>query len=99
MENNFPPNRVTRPLATDVFHSLNNQLQILLVSTEKLYTLTSDSQDASSQCAVIQNSARKIAELIGTLAREQNPTHPAPAAIQEWLASFLEREKNREAKV
>jgi uncharacterized protein YoxC len=80
----------------DVLHRLNNQLQILLVSTENLKDLAVENQDARQHCSTIQQSARKIAELIAALTRQNAGEDPAPAAIQEWLAEFWEKERKRE---
>lgn len=97
MENNFAQNRNLRPVPHDVLHTLNNQLQILLVSAEKLCLLSFHDQDARKQCSVIESSARKIVELIGALTRESSPPDAAQAALQEWVTEFFEREKKRDA--
>lgn len=97
MEDNFAQTRKLRAVPQDMLHTLNNQLQILLVSAEKLALLTCHDQDARKQCSAIESSARKIAELISTLTRESSPPDATQAALQEWVTAFFEREKKRDA--
>lgn len=95
MDSKFAQGGSATATPQDVFHRLNNQLQILLVSTEKLDDLAMDNQDARQHCAAIQQSARKIAQLIGTLTRQNSGEDPPPAAVQEWLAEFWEKERKK----
>lgn len=95
MDNNFPPSLMPKTPAPDVFHILNNQLQILLVSTARLDDLAGQSQELRKQCSAIQMSARRIAELIGMLAKS-NAGYPSLAAQQEWvrMQAILDKEKH-----
>jgi hypothetical protein len=99
MESKFPQSLMPRTPAPDVFHILNNQLQILLVSTEKLDNLTTHDQEARKECSAIRMSARKIAEVVALLAKNKN-NHPLPAGQQQWprLQTLL-NEENQEAEM
>lgn len=94
MDNKYPPSLMPKTPVPDVFHVLNNQLQILLASTETLDSLTADSQEARKQCSAIRMSARKIADLIGILAKN-NAAPPPLAAQQQWpqMQAYLGKEK------
>jgi hypothetical protein len=94
MDSKFPQSLMPRTPAPDVFHILNNQLQILLVSTEKLDDLTAHDQEARKECSAIRTSARRIAEVIAMLAKNRT-SYPSPAAQQQWarLQALLSEEK------
>lgn len=81
MDNDVLQTKSQKTVPPDVFHVLNNQLQILLVSTEKLHLAAQD-EDARKNCSAIQKSARRIADLIGTLAKASTPS--TPISEQQW---------------
>lgn len=69
MDDNDPQNAEGRTPSARLFHALNNQLQMLLVSTEKLQNTAHDFE-TQKQCSAIDVAAHRIVELLSLLARQ-----------------------------
>jgi hypothetical protein len=99
MDNTFRQIGDVRTLPPEIFHVLNNQLQILLSSTETL-CLTAENNNTKMHCSAIQATARRIVELIGLLAKISRGEDPRQIAHLELPAmQELLGKEEREAEI